>query len=118
MLTAKTNLVLGLAIHELATNAAKYGALSVSGGELTVSWEVAGAQNPLLNIVWQERGGPPVIPPARRGFGTKLIEAGLVHGLNAAVEREFLETGLLCRISLPLVADVGRLRVAAKATDK
>lgn len=113
VLTAKTSLILGLAFHELATNAAKYGALSTAGGELAVSWEATSTPDPVLTIIWQERGGPPVTPPTRRGFGTKLIEVGLIQGLGAAVDRDFLETGLCCRITVPLVAEVGRLRVPA-----
>jgi two-component system CheB/CheR fusion protein len=102
-----------LAIHELATNAAKYGALSTSEGHLDVTWQIKGAShNPELEISWQEAEGPVVTPPIRRGFGTKLIERSLVIGLSAKVNREFLETGVRCVISVPLTPDIGRIRTA------
>jgi two-component system CheB/CheR fusion protein len=113
LLTSKASLILALAIHELATNAAKYGALSVPAGELAISWEVTpGPKAPLLTLLWEERGGPIVIAPTRRGFGTKLIELSLTRGLGAEVQREFLESGVQCRIRFALADDLGRLRRA------
>ncbi len=113
-LTSRASLSLALAIHELATNAAKYGGLSVDGGQLSVVWGVTGSSDkPRLDIEWSESGGPPVAPPSRRGFGTKLIEVSLVRGLGATVDREFLEAGVRCRISIPLKADVGKVRQSA-----
>ena len=113
--SSNANLSMALAIHELATNSAKYGALSTETGSLDITWRVAGIKSkPELRIVWSETGGPPVAPPSRRGFGTKLIELSLVRGLNAKVNREFLETGVRCEISLPLSADIGRLRSRAE----
>lgn len=111
--TSRANLSVALAMHELATNSAKYGALSTDDGHLDVSWRVTGASdNPELEIVWLETGGPPVTPPVRRGFGTKLIERSLASGLKAKVNREFLEAGVRCQISLPLIQDIGRIRSA------
>ncbi len=116
VLTSRASLALALAIHELATNAAKYGGLSVSGGRLDVSWQVTGASDtPQLELEWLESGGPPVARPSRRGFGTKLIESSLVRGLGATVKREFLEAGVRCRIFLPLKADVGSVRLGSPA---
>jgi two-component system CheB/CheR fusion protein len=113
VLTSRANLSIALAIHELATNAAKYGALSTSEGHLDVTWQIKGAShNPELEISWQEAEGPVVTPPIRRGFGTKLIERSLVIGLSAKVNREFLETGVRCVISVPLTPDIGRIRTA------
>jgi PAS domain S-box-containing protein len=90
---------LGLALHELATNATKYGSLSKPGGIVDLSWTVSragGGDN--LSLVWRERGGPKVAPPARRGFGTSLIERGLP---DARIERSFDPEGLICRVDLP-----------------
>ena len=111
VLTSKASLTLALAFHELATNAAKYGSLSVPGGKLGVSWRVVGDGTPQsLELIWLETGGPPVAQPSRRGFGTKLIEVSLVRGLGATVDRAFAEPGERCAIALPLVADVGTVR--------
>ena len=113
MLSSRANLSLALAIHELATNAAKYGALSTDEGHLEVTWRVTGDNGkPELEIMWLETAGPPVAPPSRRGFGTKLIELSLVRGLKAKVNREFLEAGVRCRISVPFTEDIGRVRSA------
>lgn len=93
-------LALGLIFHELATNAAKYGALSAPDGCVTVSWSVIDAEIPRLELVWRESGGPAVQPPARRGFGSRLIERSL--GADGSSELDFDPDGLVCRISLRL----------------
>jgi two-component sensor histidine kinase len=117
ILTSKASLTLVLAVHELATNAAKYGCLSVGDGQLTVSWRVTGAGRPQqLEIDWREAGGPPVIAPSRRGFGTKLIEVSLVRGLGATVDRDFAETGVCCSIAIPLTPDIGSMRADASSS--
>ncbi|WP_298954188.1 GAF domain-containing protein [uncultured Methylobacterium sp.] len=68
-----------LIVHELLTNACKYGALSNDDGEVSLTWSIlSGQESDLLSIQWRERGGPPVVPPTRRGFGSKLISIGLV----------------------------------------
>ena len=110
------NLSMALAIHELATNAVKYGLLSVEQGHLDVTWRVkdSGGQ-PVLELLWLETRGPPVSPPTGRGYGTKLIELSVVRGLAAKVNREFLETGMRCQILVPLTADIGRIRAAEAA---
>ena len=70
-----------LVLHELATNAAKYGALSVAGGKISVNWSVQkNSTEPSLAFDWQERGGPPAKPPERRGFGSILLENALSTG--------------------------------------
>ena len=112
-LTPKAGLALAMAIHELASNAAKYGALSAASGRLTVAWDIpdsAGA--PVLTLAWTEAGGPAASPPTRRGFGTTLIERTLTHELDADVSREFLASGLRCTIAIPLTEEVGRLQRA------
>jgi two-component system CheB/CheR fusion protein len=112
-LTPKSGLALAMAIHELASNAAKYGALSAAAGRLTVTWEIAGAgENRTLNFVWTETGGPSVQPPSRRGFGTILIEQTLSQEFDATVKPEFLESGLRCTIEIPLTDEVGHVRIS------
>jgi two-component system, chemotaxis family, CheB/CheR fusion protein len=112
-LTAKAGLALAMAIHELASNAAKYGALSAVSGRLEVRWTVtSGTQNEILALAWTESGGPAVQPPVRRGFGTTLIERALTHELDAEVRREFAVSGLHCTIEIPLTEEVGRVRPA------
>lgn len=118
VLSSRANLSMALAVHELATNSAKYGALSTEAGHLDVTWRVTGiGGTPELEIMWLETGGPTVEPPTRRGFGSKLIELSLVRGLKAKVNREFLEEGVRCQISAPLTEDIGRIR-SADPSDK
>ena len=87
-------LSLGLAIHELATNAAKYGALSVVSGSLRVHWTMISSE--LARIEWIERGGPPVEQERVRGFGTELIEKIVAHELGRPVELRFEPEGVVC----------------------
>ncbi|XXX75433.1 AAA family ATPase [Sorangium sp. So ce134] len=94
---------LGMAIHELATNAAKYGALSRPSGRVAVTWSVsAEGLEPLLRLEWQEANGPPVRPPRRRGFGSRLIERDLGRQLAREVRLDFLPEGVRCVMHLPL----------------
>jgi len=96
---------LALVLHELATNAAKYGALSTSAGRLRVDWRLLAGPRPLLELIWEERGGPAVIPPTRRGFGSQLIARSLdPHGGKAV--STYAPQGVNCIIRLPL-SDVG-----------
>nr|WP_256476067.1 HWE histidine kinase domain-containing protein [Siccirubricoccus soli] len=97
---------LSIALHELATNAARHGALSVPEGQVTVQWRLLPSdcqdQPPLLHLVWEESGGPVVRTPARRGFGTRLLEGGLGRELGGAVSLEFRAAGVVCTIGVPL----------------
>lgn len=95
-------LSLGLAIHELATNAAKYGALSVESGSVKISWEMAGED--VARIEWAERGGPPINPDSRRkrGFGTELIEKIVAHELRHPVDLKFEPEGVRCSLLIPV----------------
>ncbi|MCL6250836.1 PAS domain S-box protein [Altererythrobacter sp. KTW20L] len=114
VLSSRANLNIGLAIHELATNSAKYGALSTDAGHLDVTWQVKGISGEqTLEISWLETAGPPVVEPLRRGFGTKLIEQSLMRGLKAKVIREFPEDGVRCHISIPFTQNIGRIRSEA-----
>jgi two-component sensor histidine kinase len=92
-------LALSLALHELATNAAKYGALSRPEGRVELSWK---AQNGQLNLSWRESGGPHVVPPTRRGFGSRLIENALSRDLDGQTRLEFAPDGVRCWISAVL----------------
>ena len=102
----RTALALGLAFHELSTNAAKYGALSTSGGRVAVAWRrstgTGGEGQPWLRLTWREAGGPPVVPPTRRGFGSRLLDRGVAAELGGSVDLAFERTGLRCRIEIPL----------------
>ena len=91
---------LGLALHELATNAAKYGALSVPTGKVSVNWSIPEPDRCL--VTWREVGGPVVLAPKRRGFGMDLIEKIVSRELSAQVELSFEKSGLTCTISVPL----------------
>jgi two-component sensor histidine kinase len=94
-------LPLSMAIHELLTNALKYGALSVPSGWISISWDIA-SDGRTLALRWDENGGPTVQPPSRRGFGTRLIERGLAQELGGAVTIEFDPSGVICAIEIPL----------------
>jgi two-component sensor histidine kinase len=92
-----------MALHELATNAVKYGALSNKSGSIEVSWELQnGIAPPRLTLRWMEAGGPPVVPPHRRGFGSRLIERTLADDLDGQVEIAFPPTGVVCTVSAPV----------------
>lgn len=93
---------LGMALHELATNAAKYGALSSAGGAVTVSARADHHDGDHLRIEWRETGGPPVDEPARRGFGTRLIEEALAYEARGHVRFGFAPDGVRCEIELPI----------------
>ena len=103
LLTPRAGLALGLLFHELVTNAVKYGALSVRGGHLECRWEPLAAddEEQRLRLVWTESGGPPVVPPDRRGFGCTLIERGLSSEVGGAARIDFRPEGVRCEIELP-----------------
>jgi two-component sensor histidine kinase len=95
----------GLAVHELATNAAKYGALSVPGGKVTIRWsrgEDPAADTGWAEVEWQETGGPPVAGERRRGFGTELIEKVVAHELRQPVTLDFAPSGVRCVLRVPV----------------
>ena len=115
LLTPGAVQALSMTLHELATNATKYGALSRPEGRVRVSWSTDGAPGVLL-LCWTETGGPPLeTPPARRGFGSRVIEATVAGQLGGTVEQDWDAAGLVCRIALPLdrvVADAGTVPAA------
>lgn len=110
-LTPKAGLSLAMVIHELASNAAKYGALSNASGQLAVSWTLTGGVDRRLLLNWTETGGPTIsTPPSRQGFGTTLIERSLGFEFDATVERRFAASGVVCKIDMPFTSEVGELR--------
>lgn len=86
---------LTLALHELATNAAKYGALSADGGRIEIAWTNAGGR---FDFIWREHGGPLVSAPTRRGFGTRLVSRNLGIAFAGEVDLDFETTGVTCRL--------------------
>ena len=108
-LPARAAQPIAMAIHELATNAVKYGALSASTGLLSIRWELGRAAapgrgaGPVLRLHWTETGGPPVgLPPARQGFGTRMLARLLRDQLGGEVALEWRPAGLDCTLELPL----------------
>ena len=99
-------LMISMAVHELATNAAKYGALSSSDGSIDLSWTMkTNGAGPRLRLCWYERNGPPVVKPNHTGFGTRLLERGIETELGGNTLIEFAPAGLRCEIDIPLTND-------------
>ncbi len=105
--STKSALALAMALHELATNAVKYGALSGADGSVQVGWSVDAAQS-RFDLLWQEQDGPPVAPPTRQGFGSRLVGRSLAGELGGDVRLDFRPDGLRCTISAPL-AEIGTI---------
>ena len=103
-LPPKAALALTLMLHELATNAAKYGALSEASGVVDVSWSLAASEQPAVRLHWSERGGPPVTPPSRKGFGHTLIERSVRYELDGSARLSFPPDGLQAEFSFPVTA--------------
>jgi PAS domain S-box-containing protein len=101
-LIPRTALAIAMAVHELATNAAKYGALSVPSGCVVITWAITPGDVPRLVLRWQERGGPPVTVPTRRGFGTRLIERSLAQDIGGEVRLTYAPAGAVCVMDIPL----------------
>jgi PAS domain S-box-containing protein len=106
-LLPKSALAVAMAVHELATNAAKYGALSNGSGRISVHWTIAEHDAPHLQIVWTETGGPKVAAPRSKGFGSRLIERGLAGQLGGEALIDYQEAGVICRIMAPLSTITG-----------
>jgi two-component sensor histidine kinase len=94
--------VLGMALHELATNAAKYGALSTDEGHVDISSRKELEGTPHLHIRWTEHGGPCVVSRESRGFGVRLIEEAVAYEFDGSVELRFPSEGVRCDIDIPL----------------
>jgi two-component sensor histidine kinase len=99
---AGKSLTLAMVLHELGTNAVKYGALSNETGRIDVRWQIAdNANGRRLKLVWQEMDGPPVRPPVRKGFGSALIERAL-EGDRGSARVEYTPSGLVCALEIAL----------------
>jgi PAS domain S-box-containing protein len=98
----KIALALGIALHELATNAVKYGAFSNKAGTVSITWAIKpSADSKRLVLSWEEKDGPPVIPPSHKGFGSRVIERGLAHELEGTVILDYPREGVVCTIEFP-----------------
>ena len=98
-LSPRLAVVLSMIVHEIATNAAKYGALSNEAGRVTLEWEVIGdTPEPRLRLIWTETGGPPVTAPVQRGFGSRLIERSARDQLGGEATVDFLPRGVVCTV--------------------
>jgi two-component sensor histidine kinase len=100
MVTAQAAVTLCMVLHELATNAVKYGALSTPRGRLAVNWRTT--EVGWLDLAWREEGGPEVAPPQQRGFGTRFIEGAVAGELGGRIVLDFAPAGVRCRIEAPL----------------
>jgi two-component sensor histidine kinase len=100
-LAPQAAVTLSMAVHELCTNAVKYGALSAAAGSVEIKWSIDKDQ---FRWSWREQSGPPVIPPAQTGFGTRLIERSLATQLSAEVKIVYEPAGVVCTIVGPLSA--------------
>ena len=99
MLLPQPALAIAMGLHELATNAVKYGALSIEGGSVDLSWKLI--PGGILQLRWVERDGPFVAEPGRSGFGRRLIERGLAHELAGEAHIDFHHDGVICEIAIP-----------------
>jgi two-component sensor histidine kinase len=88
----------GLALHELATNAGKYGALSNDAGRVDIRW---GTEDETFTMSWTERGGPPVSPPQRRGFGATVMESMVERIVNGRAQLDYARSGVAWRLTCP-----------------
>jgi two-component sensor histidine kinase len=104
LIAPKHAVSIAMVLHELCTNARKYGALCTDKGQVKVDWWTTDDARPQLWIRWQESGGPLVSPPRRRGFGSVLLERTLAHDLDGEVTINFKPEGLLCSMVFPLIS--------------
>jgi two-component sensor histidine kinase len=103
VIKSRQALALSLAIHELATNALKYGALTVASGRVSITWTVENHQaTPKFTFIWQELGGPPPSEPASMGFGSRLISRVLKDDFGGSVDVSYGSPGFVCRLTAPL----------------
>jgi two-component sensor histidine kinase len=102
-LAPRAAMMTSLVLHELATNATKYGALSVPEGQVSVTWTPV--ETDRMELIWRERGGPVTQQPSRKGFGTRLIEQGFPAQLGGRAIIEFRAAGLVCALECPRTPD-------------
>ncbi len=109
-------LTVNLILHELATNAAKYGALTTTGGRVDIAWTIQGVDGARrVEMEWRESGGPAVTAPRRRGFGSSLIERSLTYEFDGAATLDFAPSGLVCRMTVPLSVKGSSLPAVSRA---
>ncbi|MBY0299946.1 MAG: PAS domain S-box protein [Methylobacterium sp.] len=108
-------LSIAMALHELGTNAVKYGALSVPDGQVAIAWSLEGCA---LTLRWRESGGPPVSPPTRTGFGSRLIGQSLARDLDGTVTLDYAPEGVVCTIRAPLAEPEGAQGPAPAPSDE
>jgi len=107
-LTQEAAVALSLATHELATNAAKYGALSADAGSIRVAWSIEEKPDgPQFLLRWYESGGPPVRRPSHHGYGHKTMTRSVASAFDAAVKLDYLAEGLQCRMTAPFSRRLG-----------
>jgi two-component sensor histidine kinase len=106
-LRPNTALLVSMLLHELGTNAVKYGSLSNLSGTVNLAWRIdRGKDGAIMALEWIEAGGPAVLPPTRKGFGSRLIERAL-RGENGTAEMRFEPAGLRCFLTIPLAEPLG-----------
>ena len=112
-LLPRVAVTLSMALHELATNAIKYGAWSTAAGQVSIRWEITSAAPPRLRMIWSEERGPSVATPTVRGFGTRMIERTLAQDLGGTAKVAFNSAGLTCTIDAPLSDVVATTSIAS-----
>jgi two-component sensor histidine kinase len=103
-LVPRSAVAVAMGMHELATNAVKYGSLSNGTGRVDITWSVDRSNPAMVRLEWKESGGPAVAPPKRRGFGSRLIERNLAHDLDGQAKIDFRADGVVCTITSRLQA--------------
>lgn len=108
LLFPDSTVAISLAAHELATNAAKYGAFSRAGGQVNVNWSIQrNGDEDVLELTWREKGGPAVRPPEKEGYGNTTIRRGLSVAIDAQIEMEYPREGFICRLTAPVSSKLG-----------
>ena len=108
---------IGMALHELATNAAKYGALSNSEGRVRISWQVTAANRPTFSMSWSESGGPNVAPPTRNGFGQTVIGRMVEAAVDGTAEVDYRESGFSWKLDALVVNTLETDKQKGSASD-
>jgi PAS domain S-box-containing protein len=107
----RASLAISMALHELATNAVKYGALSTDTGEVAIRWKIVNDE--LAQLEWAESGGPPVVEPSRHGFGSRLLQRGLVGDLGASPTLTYAPEGVTCAFKIMTSKEEGLVGLEA-----
>jgi two-component sensor histidine kinase len=108
---------IGMALHELATNAGKYGALSGNEGKVYISWQIAAAKTPNFLMSWLEMGGPAVVSPTRKGFGQMVMGRMVEAAVDGTAEIDYRKSGLSWKLTAPIADVLEKERIAPFASD-